>query len=391
MKRICISCDEDDSTGYGRMGRQIRFGFERRGFQVDQDPGSSDAEVVVFVRIPPQVKGWRTGARAVLFTMYETDDLPWQYRGLRRYSNVLVPSKACAEAFSRWHPNVDVVPLGVDDRWEIRSRPVAGPFTFLTSGHERRKGWDATIAAFRHAFPDQPDVRLIVKAVRPSVELRAAVQSDPRISLVDGNLSAAAELDLYGSAHCYVGLSRGEGFGLMPLQALRSGCPIIISAGHGHAEYARYADAVVPTTLVPSDKFSVFDQAGRWWEPDVDAAAREMRRLFDRYDDALSSVAERAGLVADLFTWDRTVEGIIRAVGGDFGSVSGDGWETPSKPLVGFSVRTKLRADIGPWRLRLEPGETYWYPANVYRMLADGGWVTDEEPLYRFDDEMVTA
>lgn len=382
MKRICIDGKDDDRTGYGRMVQQLRAAFMRRGFAVDNDPATSEAEVVVFAMIPNQVKGWRQGARPVMFTMWETDELPLEFRGLAQFSNVLVPSKACAEAFSRFHPNVDVIPLGVDERWGFQPRPTDGPFTFLTSGHERRKGWDATIEAFQKAFPGNDDVRLIIKGTLRNLELRAAAQ-DPRITVVEGYLSANDEIALYASANCYIGLSRGEGFGLMPLQAIRQGCPTIVSAGHGHAEYAQFADAVVPTTMVPADNYGTFGAWGAWWEPDVAAAAKEMRLIYERYGIALDSIEARAVLVADIFTWDNTAAMVELAIGGSFGTVTGDGWVEPDRLEYGFEVNAPVKCDIGPHRVDAVPGDTVWFPANVYRTLADAGFVTGE-PQVRY-------
>ena len=46
------------------------------------------------------------------------------------------------------------------------------------------------------------------------------------------------ELDLYRSCHAYLQPSRGEGFGLQPLQALALGRPTILTNAHGHASFA---------------------------------------------------------------------------------------------------------------------------------------------------------
>ena len=61
---------------------------------------------------------------------------------------------------------------------------------------------------------------------------------DERIHLMTGKLTSEEEVALYSMCHVYVQPSRGEGFGLRPLQAIAQGCPTIATNAHGHAAFS---------------------------------------------------------------------------------------------------------------------------------------------------------
>lgn len=394
--RICLPHTDDDRTGYGRMGQQLRAAFRRAGVQVDTDPLRSDAEAVLWAKIPLMVSAWREGQRPCLFTMFETTELPLEFRNLGAFDTVIVPCAANELSFSRWHGNVKRVVLGVDERWGFQPRPFDGPFTFLTAGSGPRKGIDVTLAAFKQAFPEDEgmDVRLVVKTVHPIHDPWLDRLDDDRISVVKGYLSSEDEMDLYGSAHVYVGMARGEGFGLMPLQAMRQGCPIIISEGHGHNEFAYLADETVPTTLTPAIDFTLYGWSGDWWEPDVEACARSMRRLWEDYDAYLHSAQARSEHVAETFTWDATVDALIDALGGPdaLKPYSGSGEKVTRAPIeVQFQVNCKVKATIGEHDVSFVPGVTYWHDPNVRDVLAAAGKIATDPLDSQFRFAEVTA
>jgi glycosyltransferase involved in cell wall biosynthesis len=359
------------------MGLELYAACQRAGVQMSAHATDGDATTVVHVMIPPMVKGWLDGQRPIIFTMYETTDCPAQFRSLQDFEQVLVPCEANVEAFSRWHPNVKRVPLGVDPKvWKQTARPDGGPFTFLTSGSEPRKGADVTAAAFRAAFPNDPDVRLLVKFPTSSP---VSLPNDPRIQVVGGYLGHDEELALYASAHCYVGLSRGEGFGMMPLQAMAQGCPTILTDAHGHAEFAKYG-LPVGFTLVPAASYMRYGEAGDWWEPSFDDAVEQMRHVRDNYDKELRRAVSNGKKVRAEFTWDRSAEQLLDAVGRDrltpyTGSCAG---RKRTELNVPVQVKSKVNPDIGNASYRFEPGVEYWVPANVKDVLRQAGYVTDE-------------
>src|SRR5207253_4244263 len=142
------------------------------------------------------------------------------------------------ELFRRYHDNVQLLLLGVDpDLWHyIPPTPPSTTFNFLIAGNGSRKGVDLAYKAFRETFGDRrysgPQPRLLMKSLKGHSDYWA-----PNVDHMTGRMSPLAERDLYAAAHCYLQPSRGEGFGLQPLQALALGRPTILTGAHGHESY----------------------------------------------------------------------------------------------------------------------------------------------------------
>jgi glycosyltransferase involved in cell wall biosynthesis len=209
-----------------------------------------------------------------------------------------VPSRFVADAirdagFSR---PIRLVPyaLRVADRAATAAPGALGPFTVLTvfayeSGFERKNPL-AAIAAFRAAFGDRADARLIVKTrgATPSGEAErrfaAAVAGAANISVIDRRLDAEAMSELVRGADVLLSLHRAEGFGLPLAEAMFLGKPVVATAWSGNLDFMEEGAAcLVPATLIPAvdDTDAYRGIVAHWAEPSVPEAAAWLRRLHD--------------------------------------------------------------------------------------------------------------
>lgn len=140
------------------------------------------------------------------------------------------------EEIGLWHePAAPPPPAEVAAvRAEIGGRPdslVVGAVGTLI----RRKGFDLLIQAFRAAAPANA-----VLAIAGEGEERAALQAlagaDPRIRLLGFRRDMTA---LYGAFDLFVSPAREEPFGLVFLEAMAAGCPILATATDGAREVVR--------------------------------------------------------------------------------------------------------------------------------------------------------
>jgi glycosyltransferase involved in cell wall biosynthesis len=379
-----------EKIGYGNHGLETHAALERLGVDVyDGLPGSGDADIeqkdakickdALFLTVPSHVKGWWEGQRKHLFTMWETDTLPEAMRdSLHNFDTILVPSKACLDMYSKYHNNVRYVPLGVNaDRWHYQERKKPGVFfTFLTGGTGSRKGGDLVFRAFNELFPngeppsrDMPIPRLIFKSPRDDGYRGENIES------VVGFITPEAEVDLYASAHCYVQPSRGEGWGLQPLQALAQGCPTILTDAHGHEPFARYGIPIA-ATKVPAAGMELFGECGDWWEPDYEALKKAMWDVYTNYETFHQPYAAlQSDVVRNIFTWDASAQAILDVLDTDLLT---ERWTHPCLPMRFIEPERKLfrvitnknwRADIGGTVNLFEKGATYWVPADTKRVL----------------------
>ncbi len=208
------------------------------------------------------------------------------------------------------------------DDFGLPAHPFLFLFTFDYNSFVKRKNPEAVIAAFQSAFaPGRDDVGLVVKSVngarRPDrvAAIRALIGDDPRIIHIDRFLSRDESYGLTAVTDAYVSLHRAEGLGLGLAEAMSLGKPVVGTAYSGNLEFMREDNSllvdyrVVP---IPPGDYLVDDARFVWADPDVDAAARHMRRLVD--DPALRMRLASAGQqdIRSRFSRERSAE-LIRA------------------------------------------------------------------------------
>jgi glycosyltransferase involved in cell wall biosynthesis len=325
---------------------------------------NGQASVDVFMNVPNVKESWLDGQHRVCFTMWETDVLPESFvRWLPLYDQIIVPCDHNVELFSRYHNNVSKVQLGVDTKFWFGYTAPDGPFRFLAGGSLWfRKGLDVVVQAFLKL--DLPDAELHIKAA-PHARDTPDVK-DPRVVLHRRWMDLETQKDWFKQGHVFVAPSRGEGFGLMPLQAISLGMPTIVSDSTGHQEFSYLATGVVPTSKSPSEK------GGQWDEPDIDALAELMLDHHRNWSThQTEAVVNSRG--ASAFTWRKAAKALLDAV--PVGEILPD--TAVVSAIVNFDVQVKRRVscNIAKTQYEFYPGETYWVSEDVKRVLNDAGYL----------------
>ena len=200
---------------------------------------------------------------------------------------------------------VVAVPLGVRLP-PAGSHPAPGsPYVLALGSANRRKGLTTLVAAFDALAQQLPDLRLIHAGPDgdASDKLADAIGRSPhhdrilRLGWVDDGARTA--LIEQAAAVAYPSLY--EGFGLVPLEAMAAGRPVVTT----------------PVSAIPevSGNAAVYAAAG-----DADALADGLQRVLT--DTSLAAdLGARGRLRAASYTWERTAEGLIdlyrRATGAD--------------------------------------------------------------------------
>lgn len=360
-------------------------------FTNERTPGLTN--VVAWASVPTHGRGWWKGQVPVILTMWEATELPISFReNLHEFDTVIVPSQQNLELFSRYHNNVKYVPLGVDtERWfPVERRPPLTRFNFLCGGSGARKGTDLAVAAFKKAFPngswgdDQPVPYLVLK--QPKNE----DWYGDRIERITGYMDGPAERAVYADAHCYLQPSRGEGFGLQPLQAIAQGIPTILTDAHGHKSFSHLGMGI-GSSLVKAGYF-IYGDAGDWWEPDLDELVDTMRWVYNNYDEAQKQAWTNAKRVPlEGFTWSKCAANFVEAIGVDrlCEPYSGPGeWYEPTAKMYPVITLYDHTCDIAGHRYVFEKGVEQYTLADVKRILFEGGHldpaclVGDDEGLH---------
>lgn len=375
--------------GYGRMGMKLEKALLDAGVSLDvtlDSDATEIANVASWAAIPAHATGWFDGQYKSILTMWEATRLPESFReNLDAFDLVMVPSAQNVEIFSKFHPNVKQVNLGIDPQdWAYRPRlPHDKEFRFLVGGSGPRKGTDLVVRAFRKLWGNPgswrgPTPVLLIKSptgkVLDSGENQLPLMSE-RMRLIPGHLTEEEERDLYGYAHVYVQPSRGEGFGLQPLQAIAQGCPTILTDAHGHASFA-YLGYPIEATQVEAAYFS-HGYAGDWWEPDFGQLCEHMKFVYENYNQA-QNFAISGSIVAHWeFTWADTAKGWVDAHDGQIGKpYSGTRtWEKPVQKLFRATLARRFSGNVGGTQYDIPAARDTWVTADLKRILFDGHYL----------------
>lgn len=326
------------------------------------------ASVSVRMCVPQGAEGWWAGQHRVCFTMWESDKLPGSFRRwVTQYDQILVPCDHNVEVFSRHHDSVTSVPLGVDNKHWTPADDPRGPFTVLAGGSLwSRKGLDLTIQGFLKA--NLPDSRLVVK-IAPHAKDVPQLPKDPRIVWERNWMDDETQLAWFRSGHVFVSMSRGEGFGLMPLQAISCGVPTILSDTSGQRVFAHLATGVVNTRKVRSEALGGF-----WDEANVDVLVEQLRDHHKNWSAYRQKALENTKSV-EQFSWKNATKALLAALPTGHMLINPD-WQEPhiSMPI---RVTRNMVCDIGKHNYRFIVGETYQVTETVHQVLYDAGVLED--------------
>ena len=350
---------DDPKLGYGSMLQGFKDSLPK---SVTLD---NHASVSVHMQVPYACKGWFTGQHRVLFSMWETDELPSNFRKwLGQFDQVIVPCEHNVELFSGFHKDVSYCPLGVDHKFWKPMPKSDGVFRFQGGGSLwHRKGLDVLVKAFNAL--KLPDAELHIKAAPHAQDVPSRNLGD-KVFLNRTWMSPIEQRDWYSKADCFVAPARGEGFGLMPLQAIASGIPTIVSDSTGQAQFAHLAFGVVPCGK------SKAESVGQWDEPNQKILEELMMEAYTNRGSikqvAISRIPETKA-----FSWSNATRRLLSLI--PEGTLLDDpDWVSPDVK-VEIQVNRKVKADIGNESYSLQPGQIYVVSDNVHQVLTDAGYV----------------
>jgi glycosyltransferase involved in cell wall biosynthesis len=239
--------------------------------------------------------GWNKARFAVLSRL--------EQRNARRADRVLVTSehsrRAAVRRYDLQAEKVRIVPEGIDvDAWERmpQPRPKAGPVILSVARQYRRKNTRALLRAVALVRSEIPGVTLRVVGDGPELPTLRRLASSLGLkgngAVFLGSLESREELQReYSSADLFCLPSRQEGFGIVLLEAMAAGLPIVAADAAAVPEVAPHGE--VALLVSPDDPEAL---ASAILSVLRDEVLRERlslggRRRWRRYD--WPSVAER--------------------------------------------------------------------------------------------------
>lgn len=180
-----------------------------------------------------------------------------------------------------------------------------------------RKNPIAAVRAFKQAFPNDPNVGLVIKAIsldRQSAGWQAveqALQGDPRVTVIDHTLGRVELVQLMASCDAYVSLHRSEGFGRIIAECMLLGLPTVTTAFSGNVDFCREDTSfLVHGPMVPLIAADyILHQDQYWCDPDVAQAVAQMRRVVEDRAQARRIAGQALELIQNAYS----IQAVARA------------------------------------------------------------------------------
>lgn len=300
------------SDGYG-MSRDLLKGSLMK-HDVFLSENYRQQKVGLLYNYPYSITQMRTDVR-LLFTMFESDKIPDEWLDdLDAADEVIVPTKFCADVFAKAGIKTTIVPLGYDAsnfKYFDRKIPVESNEEFVFIHYDSfniRKGFLEVVQAFNEEFKNTEKAKLILKTVQHATSLPFIKSEYPNIEVVRGEFTERDLSDLLARAHCMVYPSRGEGFGITPLEAMATGIPAIVPNAHGISEYfnSQYMIEVKSDARIPAiyNRFKNED-VGNMVVCDVKDLRKKMRYAFNN-QKKMHEMGRAASQYVKRYTYEST-------------------------------------------------------------------------------------
>jgi glycosyltransferase involved in cell wall biosynthesis len=236
--------------------------------------------------------------RIVAHWVWELPQMPHDWRlGVPFVHEIWTPSQFAADALrtiAGVRP-IHVLPHPIDPPagWPKQRAPNnQRPFTALVilniASSFERKNPCAAIRAFRRAFDDDPNARLIVKYAnafsypKATELMKDAAGGAANVTFIGDTMDSAGVDALYAEADVIMSLHRAEGFGLVVAEGMLRGIPVIATGWSGNTDFLTPETGVpVNYTLIPAhDPQNTYDHPVTCWaEADIDQAAEALKVL----------------------------------------------------------------------------------------------------------------
>lgn len=231
------SLGQIDTVGYNHAIKLFQSAFSE---YITTKPAEADYRMYCNLPWYHNPKELKQGLPLFVYTMYESTKIPSAWKKfLNDHADIIaVPSEWCKKIFiaNGIKKPIAVLSLCVDEKevaCAIKNNS-SSKYNFLWQGvaydPHGRKGVDLAVKAFKELKLEGkiPEANLILK-YRPNENITINVNAGNGIRFLQKDMSRSELVELYKTVDCCVNPTRGEGFGLIPLEQMAMGKPVLVT------------------------------------------------------------------------------------------------------------------------------------------------------------------
>ncbi len=286
-------------TGYGHAFMKILNNLGKTNHSVLLDrPGQ-----IEFCFSHPNFYKFNEDSYKIGYTAWESTTIPDSWKEhLEQLDEMWVPNQFCKDVFSKYtDKEIYIFPHGVDDVFFPILREEKEVTKFLHIGYPAyRKNTHDTINSFLKLYTGRTDVHLTIKGYA-GYKLNL---DEPNITYIEENMQYKDYVKMLHDHDILLYPSWGEGFGLIPLQALATGMPVIMT--DGWCDYKEFC----PELLIKSELiYSPWQDShpGKMFSPDLYHFEYLMEYAKENIDGLFNLQYARAKKLHEKYNWEKVV------------------------------------------------------------------------------------
>jgi glycosyltransferase involved in cell wall biosynthesis len=296
-----------ESVGYGKVGNQVLKSLQRHG--IDISLNNPDADVVICCD-DRNFLTFEEGKYNIVFTTHESSELfDNAIANLRKADEVWTMNEWIREGFAQYvDSDILVAPTCISKQFIPLKRSVNGPFVFLHIGEPSpRKNGQMVLDAFKNEFGNNPDFMLVFKTY--GIHNIAGYKELDNIIFINYETNDEEYVTLLNNSHCLVYPSTCCGGGMMPLEAMATGMPIISVSDW--ADYKKYVHLPIKSDLSQTPDYILAVESslrGCVFNPKIESLQEQMRNVYENYNHYSEIYYSQAKELSDEYDWDKVVE-----------------------------------------------------------------------------------
>lgn len=312
-------------------------------------------------RVAPSIAIWHefdlnkfSGNKLIAYPIFETTELTPRAKSHLQQMNAIFVSSSWSKQIMHNNIGNDVPVFVIPGAAEViesedilQSEKNKNAFTFISVGKfEKRKGHIELLRAYKEAFSNQGDSRLLLHCFNPhsknfeqsmmqmltSIGYKVQIHSTDSACIVasSGNavvsiprrpLTRAGLFNMYKYSHVGVFPSRGEGWNLPLMEAIKMGVPCVATNYSAHTEYLKEEYKYPQELLINNfsmeravDHMYFRGDRGDWAEISIESIADKMLYAYKNYTSIQKEFINSQNIIKDIFTWENSATKLLTAL-----------------------------------------------------------------------------